>query len=151
LALERYRHANGGRQSVCSMSKGNFPIEIPVKPGKILAIRELQVVSERVLFLKVLDLQIKSQRVGKNLCTKATSPGENCEIFTIVSFLLSIFPCAVDVAPDVGFRRSWCLWKAWDTFFLNVLDLRKGELGFARYGSANRGRQSVSPCRGIIF
>jgi hypothetical protein len=74
-----------------SMSEGYFPIEIPAKPGKILAIRELHVVSERVLFLKVLDLRIKSQRVGKNLCAKATSPGENCEIFSIVSFLSSVF------------------------------------------------------------
>jgi hypothetical protein len=94
---------NGGRQSIFSMPKGNFPIEIPVKLGKILAIRELHVMSERVLFLKVLNLQIKSQQVGKNLCVKATSPGENCEIFTIVSFLPSIFPCAVNVAPDVSF------------------------------------------------
>jgi hypothetical protein len=97
---------NGGRQSIFSMPKGNFPIEIPVKLGKILAIRELHVMSERVLFLKVPNLQIKSQQVRKNLCVKATSPGENCEIFTIVSFLPSIFSCAIDVASDVSFRRS---------------------------------------------
>ena len=39
-----------------SMPEGHFPIEIPAKPGKILAIRELHIVAERVLFLKVPDL-----------------------------------------------------------------------------------------------
>ncbi len=41
------------------MPEGHFPIEIPVKLGKILAIRELHVVAERVLLLKVPDLRIK--------------------------------------------------------------------------------------------
>ena len=48
-----------------------------------------------------------------------------------------------DVAPDVEFRRSWCRRKACATFFLKVLDLHKGELGFARYDLANRGYRSV--------
>jgi hypothetical protein len=59
--------------------------------------------SKRVLFLKVLDLWIKSQRVGKNLSAEATLPGENYEIFSIVSLFSSIFPRAVDIVPDVGF------------------------------------------------
>jgi hypothetical protein len=99
---------NRYHQSVFSMSDGCFLIEIPAKPRKILEIRELHVVSKHVLFLKVLDLRINSQQVGKNLRAKATSPGENCEIFSIVSSFSSIFPRTVDVAPDVGFRRSWC-------------------------------------------
>jgi hypothetical protein len=90
--------------------------------------------SECVIFLKVLDLQIKLQQVGKNLSARATSLGENCGIFSIVSFLPSIFARTADVAPDVGFRHSWCHWKACDTFFLKVMDLREGELGFARCG-----------------
>uniref|UniRef100_A0A2N9EHT2 Uncharacterized protein n=1 Tax=Fagus sylvatica TaxID=28930 RepID=A0A2N9EHT2_FAGSY len=63
------------------MLEGHFLIEIPAKPGKILAIRELHVVAALVLFLKVPDLRINSQRVGKNLCAKVTSSGENVPDF----------------------------------------------------------------------
>uniref|UniRef100_A0A2N9ID52 Uncharacterized protein n=1 Tax=Fagus sylvatica TaxID=28930 RepID=A0A2N9ID52_FAGSY len=46
-------------------------------------------------------------------------------------------------APEVGFRRSWYRRKACATLSLKVLDLWETELGFARYGFANRGRRSV--------
>uniref|UniRef100_A0A2N9IXY1 Uncharacterized protein n=1 Tax=Fagus sylvatica TaxID=28930 RepID=A0A2N9IXY1_FAGSY len=45
--------------------------------------------------------------------------------------------------PEVGFRRSWYRRKAYATLSVKVLDLRETELGFARYGSANRDRRSV--------
>jgi hypothetical protein len=38
------------------MPEGHFPIKIPAKPGKILVIRELHVMAEHVLFLKVPNL-----------------------------------------------------------------------------------------------
>ena len=58
LGLERYGPANRGHRSVFGSLEGNFLIEIPARPGKILAIRELHVMSEHVLSLKVIDLWI---------------------------------------------------------------------------------------------
>uniref|UniRef100_A0A2N9F5Z9 Uncharacterized protein n=1 Tax=Fagus sylvatica TaxID=28930 RepID=A0A2N9F5Z9_FAGSY len=107
LGLARYGSANRGHRSVFGPSEAIFPIEIPARPGKILTIREFHVVSEHVLFP------------------------------TIALFHRPIFVRMVDVAPDVGFCRSWCRQKACVTFFLKVRALHRGELGFARYGLAN--------------
>jgi hypothetical protein len=75
FGLERYSPVNRGHRSVFGPPEDNFPIGIPARPGKILAIRELHAVSEHVLSFKVIDLRITLQRVEKNLCASVTSSG----------------------------------------------------------------------------
>jgi hypothetical protein len=55
-----------------------FPTKIPAKPEMLPANRELHIVAEVVRFLKVPDLWINSQRVGKSLCAKMVSCGDKC-------------------------------------------------------------------------
>uniref|UniRef100_A0A2N9J4K9 Uncharacterized protein n=1 Tax=Fagus sylvatica TaxID=28930 RepID=A0A2N9J4K9_FAGSY len=150
LGLKRYGPANRGHRSVFGSPEGIFPIEIPTRPGKILAIRELHVVSKHVLFLTHLSSRIKLAVSRKELCARARHPrGENYEIFSMVLFLLPVFARVVDVAPDVRFRRSWCRQKAYSTFFLKILGLRtEASFGFARCGPVNRGCRSVFHAEG---
>ena len=50
--------------------ESHFPTEISARPGKILEIQELDVVIERVLFLKISNLWINSQLVKNTLHVK---------------------------------------------------------------------------------
>jgi hypothetical protein len=129
-----------------------FPVKIPVKRGKPPANRELHVVAGVIVFPTHLGPCVNSQRVGKTLRAKAVVREKNApNLRLIFPCFLSVFARVFDLAPDVGFRRSWYRRKACASFSCKVLDSGETELRTERYGPANRGRRSVfGPSEGIF-
>uniref|UniRef100_A0A2N9H994 Uncharacterized protein n=1 Tax=Fagus sylvatica TaxID=28930 RepID=A0A2N9H994_FAGSY len=139
----------GGRRGVFGPFEDSFPIRIPVRPGKILAIREFHVVHEVCLLSNapgLVDQLVASQEDSAR--KRGNVGGKSSGIFSTALFRRPVFTRVVDVAPDVGFRRSWYRRKACATYFSTVQALHRGELGFARYDLANRGRRNVPYAKG---
>uniref|UniRef100_A0A2N9HMT0 Uncharacterized protein n=1 Tax=Fagus sylvatica TaxID=28930 RepID=A0A2N9HMT0_FAGSY len=79
------------------------------------------------------------------------SGGKARQIFSTFSLFSSVFARMVNVAPDIGFRRSWCPWKAYITFFLKVVVLREAELGLKRYGPRTEAAGGFFARRRAVF
>jgi hypothetical protein len=121
-----------------------FPVKIPVKRGKLPVNRELHVVAGVVIFPTHPGPRVNLQRVRKTLRAKAAVQEKNARnLWLIFPCFLSVFACVFDLAPDVGFRRTWYRRKACATLSCKVSELWETELGAERYDPANRGRRGV--------
>uniref|UniRef100_A0A2N9FVC4 Uncharacterized protein n=1 Tax=Fagus sylvatica TaxID=28930 RepID=A0A2N9FVC4_FAGSY len=97
LGLVRYGPANRGHRGVFGPFEGSFPIRIPARPGKILAIREFHVMHECVFFPTCPGSRINLLRVRKTLrASVATSVGKIPE-FSAQPYFVGLFsrawPC----------------------------------------------------------
>uniref|UniRef100_A0A2N9GSC6 Uncharacterized protein n=1 Tax=Fagus sylvatica TaxID=28930 RepID=A0A2N9GSC6_FAGSY len=134
LGLVRYGPASRVHRGVFGPFEGSFPIRIPADPDKFLAIREFHVVHDVSFFPMCPGSQINLLRVSGRLCAQAWQRRwENSGNFSTALFRRPVFTRVVDVAPDVGFRRSWYRRKACATYFSTVQALHRGELGSIQF------------------
>ena len=106
--------------------------------------RELHVVSGVIIFPTHPGSRVNLQRVGKTLRAKAAVREKNVpNLRLIFPCFLSVCACMFDLAPDVGFRRSWYHRKACVALFFKVLGSWEAKLGLEKYGLTSGGCRSV--------
>jgi hypothetical protein len=107
-----------------------FSTKILVKRGKPPVNRELHVVAGVAIFPTHLGPRVNLQRVRKTLRAKAVVREKNApNLRSIFPHFLSVFARVCDLAPDVGFRRSWYRRKACATLSLKFWTCGKPSLG----------------------
>ena len=117
-----------------------FPAKIPVKRRMPPANRELHVAVRVVIFPTHPGLWVNLQQVGKTLRAKAAVREKNVpNLRLIFPCFLSVFTRIFDLAPNVGFQRSWYRRKACATLSFKVLGSREAELGLEKYGPTSGG------------
>ena len=147
LGLERYGSTNRGHRSVFGPSRAFFRLRFRLDRGKSWRSESCTLclnVSSFLWFWACGSTRCESRRLCA-FCLFFVQEEKRVRFSARVPYFLSVFAHLFDLAPDIGFWRSWYYWKACATLSHNVLDLRETELGLERYGSTNRGHRSVFP------
>jgi hypothetical protein len=148
LGLEKYGSTNRGHHSVFVHRRAFFRRRFRLDRGKSWRSESSTPCTNASSFQRAWACGSTCCESGR-LCAQAWQRrGESSEIFSTALFLRPVFMCVVDVAPDIGFWRSWYHQKACATYFSKVQALHRGELGFTRYDLANRGRWNVPYAKG---